>query len=84
MLLLRLGRLMSLAICCNEVNIMTEFILSILLGIVSADLFYLYIIGAWHDPIFWVEYSEVIILACLIAFCGIFSLYKFIKLVRDE
>jgi len=44
---------------------MTEFIFSILLVVLAGDLLYLYYAGGWHDPVIWVETSEV---ACLYAF----------------
>jgi hypothetical protein len=35
------------------------FALAVLLAVNSGDLLYLYFIGAWHDPIKWLEYAEV-------------------------
>lgn len=43
-----------------------DSVLSVLVSILSADLLYLYFIGAWHDSIKAVEVFEVVVLFVLV------------------
>lgn len=45
-------------------------ITGISLSVLAGDLLYLYYMGAWYDPIHWIEVSEVVML-CILFVWGI-------------
>lgn len=50
----------------------------LLLMVLSGDLLYLYYKGAWYDPFYWIEISEVVLLYLILAF-GLVRFYFHIR-----
>ena len=53
----------------TAIKILTGALARLILLVLAADLLYLYYAGAWHDPIIFIEITEVVLLytACVVS-----------------